>query len=174
MSNIAIQENTVATVHYRGTLTKTGDEFDNSAGGDPLEFLVGFQQMIPGFEAALMGKSAGEKVVFNLSPDQAYGAHNPEGVQEVPLDQLPEGVEVGVTLTLQAPSGQVFQLRVVEMTEESATLDMNHSLAGEELTFEVEVIGVREANAEELSRGMTMDQISESESDCCKTGSCSN
>ena len=174
MSNITIQEKTVATVHYRGTLTKNGDEFDNSAGGDPLEFLVGFQQMIPGFEAALMGKSAGEKVVFNLSPDQAYGAHNPEGVQEIPLDQLPEGVEVGVTLTLQAPTGQVFQLRVVEMTEESATLDMNHRLAGEELTFEVEVIGVREANAEELSRGMTMDQISESESDCCKTGSCSS
>ena len=169
-----IKKNTIASVYYRGTLTKNGEEFDNNRTGDPLTFLVGFQQMIPGFESALMGKTEGEKLTFTLSPSDAYGEYDPESVKVVPLAQLPNGVKVGDTLALQAPDGQIIPLRVSEKNEESATLDMNHALAGEALTFEVEILKIRDANKEELSNGMTMEQISAVENDCCSSGSCSS
>ena len=73
MSSLAITENTVASVHYRGTLTRNGEEFDNSEGREPLTFLVGHRQMIPGFEAALIGKVAGDKLKVDLAPEDAYG-----------------------------------------------------------------------------------------------------
>lgn len=148
-----IKENTVASVRYRGTLTRNGEEFDSNLEGDPLTFLVGHGQMIPGFEAALLEKSAGDEVKFDLTPDQAYGEHDPEGVQEVPLSQLPEGISVGDQLAAQTPSGHVIPLSVVAINEEAATLDMNHRLAGEALTFEVSVVEVREATSEELAHG---------------------
>ena len=153
MSDITIKENTVVSVHYRGTLTKNGEEFDNSDGKDPLTFMVGFRQMIPGFEAALMGKTAGDHVKFDLTSDQAYGERDPEAVQVVPLEQLPDGVKAGDQLAAQTPDGHVIPLSVTNVSEESATLDMNHELAGEDLTFEVEVIEVREATEEEVSHG---------------------
>ena len=147
-----IKENAVASVHYRGTLTRNGEEFDNSAGGEPLTFLVGHDQMIPGFEAALMGKSAGDDVTFDLTPDEAYGERDPEAVQDVPLSQLPEGINVGDQLAAQTPDGLVIPLTVVAVGEDVATLDANPDLAGEALTFEVRVLEVREASAEELSQ----------------------
>jgi FKBP-type peptidyl-prolyl cis-trans isomerase 2 len=147
-----IKENTVASVHYRGTLTRNGEEFDNSAGSEPLTFLVGHDQMIPGFEAALMGKSAGDDVTFDLTPDEAYGERDPEAVQDVPLSQLPEEISVGDQLAAQTPDGLVIPLIVVAIGEDVATLDANPELAGEALTFEVRVIEVREASEEELSQ----------------------
>lgn len=153
MSAVTIQENTVASVHYRGTLTQGGEEFDNSEGRDPLVFLVGHGQMIPGFEAALMGKSAGDQVKFDLNPEDAYGEHNPEGIQEVPLSQLPDGLEVGAQLAAETPDGHIIPLTVTAIGEESATLDMNHELAGKHLTFEVTVVEVRPATEEEMAHG---------------------
>ena len=79
-----IKNNTVATVHYTGTLPDSGEEFDSSLGREPLTFLVGQKQMIPGFERELMGANAGDKVEFTLSAKDAYGEHNPEAVQKVP------------------------------------------------------------------------------------------
>ena len=173
MSQVVIKKNTVVSVHYRGTLTKNGDEFDNSRNREPLTFLVGFKRMIPGFESALMGKSMGEKVEFDLTPDQAYGEHDPEMVKQVPIAQLPKGVKVGQQLALQGPGGQEIPIRVTAVTDEAATLDMNPRLAGENLTFAVDIISVREATAEETTAGMTIDQIVATQSDCCKSGTCS-
>ena len=153
MSTIAIAENTVASVHYRGTLTKNGEEFDNSEGREPLTFLVGHRQMIPGFEAALMGKVAGDKVNVNLSPEDAYGERDDSAVQIVPLTQLPDGIKVGDRLAAQTPDGHMIPLSVTEVNDESATLDMNHELAGEALTFDIEVIEVRQASEEEIAHG---------------------
>ena len=173
MSDIRIKANTVVSVHYRGTLTRNGEEFDNSENREPLSFIVGFKQMIPGFEAALIGKSTGEKVEFDLTPDQAYGEHDPQMVKEVPANQLPSGVQVGHQLALQTPDGQAIPLRVTALTDDTATLDMNHKLAGEKLTFAVEIISVRAASDEEITEGMTIDQIVANQSDCCKSGTCS-
>ena len=151
MSVLVIAENTVTSVHYRGTLTRNGEEFDNSEGREPLTFLVGHQQMIPGFETALIGKVAGDKVTVDLVPADAYGERDPQAVQEVPLSQLPDGVKVGDRLAAQAPTGEVIPLSVTAISDEYATLDMNHELAGESLTFNIEVIEVREASAEEVA-----------------------
>lgn len=148
-----IEKNTVATVHYRGTLTGTDSEFDSSIGSDPLSFLVGHGQMIPGFEAALMGKSAGDKVTFDIPCAEAYGEYDEEGHQVIPASQMPEGVKVGDRLAAQTESGHVVPVRVLEMSDEGVTLDFNHELAGQDLTFEVEVVEVREATEEEVSHG---------------------
>ena len=174
MSVLIKKENSVVSVHYRGTLAKNGEEFDNSAGREPLTCLTGAQQMIKGFETALIGKGAGEKCTFTLTPDQAYGEHDPRGIQIVPVDQMPEGAKVGDTLALQSPDGQVIPIRVIDKDEENVTLDMNHQLAGESLIFEVEILQVREANDEERNHGMTEEQIAMSQSDCCASGTCSD
>jgi FKBP-type peptidyl-prolyl cis-trans isomerase SlyD len=151
--SIIIGKDTVASVHYHGTLTESGETFDRSEGSDLLTFLVGHQQMIPGFEAALIGKRAGDELRFNLTPEDAYGNHEPEGVQQVPVDQLPEEVSVGDQLMAETPDGHMVPLRVTEIDEDVATIDMNHELAGHALTFDVKVESVREATAEELDHG---------------------
>jgi len=148
-----IETNTVATVHYRGTLTGTEDEFDSSFGKEPLSFLVGHGQMIPGFEAALMGKAAGDKVTFDIPCAEAYGEYDEEGQQVIPAAQMPEGVQVGDRLAAQTESGHVIPVRVLKIEEGQVTLDFNHELAGQDLTFEVEVIEVRVANEDELAHG---------------------
>ena len=80
-----IENNTVARVHYTGTLPDSGEVFDSSEGREPLTFLVGHKQMIPGFERELMGAKVGDKVEFTLSAEDAYGEHNPGGVQKAPI-----------------------------------------------------------------------------------------
>ena len=109
--------------------------------------------MIPGFEAALMGKQAGDEVKFDLTSEEAYGERDPDAVQDVPLSQLPEGISAGDQLAAQTPDGHMIPLIVVAVNEESATLDMNHALAGEALSFEVNVVEVREATQEETAHG---------------------
>ena len=79
-----ITENKVVCVHYTGTLPDSGEIFDSSEGRDPLTFLVGHKNMIPGFERELMGSKQGDKVEFTLSAEDAYGEHNPAAIQQVP------------------------------------------------------------------------------------------
>src|SRR5690606_22626441 len=122
--------------HYRGTLDD-GSEFDSSAGRDPLEFTVGSGQVIPGFDNAVVGLAVGDKVEVRLAPDDAYGEHSDERVITVPKDQAPEGLEVGQQVMLgQSPA------TVMEVTDEAVVVDANHPLAGQALTFEIELVGV--------------------------------
>lgn len=144
-----IENNTVARVHYTGTLPDTGEVFDSSEGREPLTFLVGHRQMIPGFERELMGKELGEKVEFTLSPEDAYGEHNPDAVQKVPLDMF-GNIKPEVGTTLMSDMGP---FRVTEVGDELITVDFNHALAGKSLTFNVEVVEVRDATEEEISHG---------------------
>ena len=147
MSEIA--NNKVASVHYTGTLPDSGDIFDSSEGRDPLTFLIGHKNMIPGFERELMGSKVGDKVEFTLSAEEAYGEHNPEAIQVVPLNMFGEITpEVGMTLM-----SDMGPFRVTEVNDESATVDFNHELAGKSLTFNVEVIDIRDAPEQEISHG---------------------
>lgn len=157
MSDITIQKDMVASVHYRGTFTESGEEFDSSSGSEPLQFLVGSGQMIPGFEKALIGASVGETKTFSLEPEEAYGHKDPNGVQEVPREQFPPEVEVGMIFGAQMPDGNAVPLRVTAVTDETVTVDLNHQLAGEKLTFEVEVVDIREATSEEKDHGHAHD-----------------
>ena len=145
-----IKKNTVATVHYTGTLPDSGEEFDSSLGREPLTFLVGQKQMIPGFERELMRANAGDKVEFTLSAKDAYGEHNPEAVQKVPLDMFGD-IKPEIGMTLMTDLGPI---RVSEVGDDSTvTVDFNHALAGKSLTFNVEVVEVREATEGEISHG---------------------
>jgi peptidylprolyl isomerase len=125
-------------VHYRGTLDD-GTEFDNSAGRSPLEVTLGAGQVIPGFEAAVMGMSEGESKTVTIPPDEAYGPANPAMVHEVPRSELPANIPLDIGQMLQASDGQgrEMQLTVVAANDEIVTLDANHPLAGKALTFEL-------------------------------------
>lgn len=130
-------------IHYTGTLTD-GSTFDSSDGRDPLEFVVGSGQIIPGLDTALPGMAVGDKKVVEVPSDQAYGAHNPQGVQAVPREQIPVEIQVeaGMALQMQTPDGRAVPVQVVEVTETEVTLDANHPLAGKDLTFAIELVEI--------------------------------
>ena len=130
-------------VHYTGTLAN-GDEFDSSAGGMPLEFVLGAGQMIPGFDKAVHGMSQGEHKTFTIQAEEAYGPHHPEAVQEIGRTEIPEGIDVTLGALLQAEDSHGHQIvfTVVSVTEEVVTLDANHPLAGEDLTFKIELVEI--------------------------------
>jgi FKBP-type peptidyl-prolyl cis-trans isomerase SlyD len=148
-----IEENIVVSVHYKGTITGSDEEFDSNIGEDPLVFLVGHKQMIPGFEANLLGKSKGSKVTFDLKPEDAYGERDDDAVIQIPIEQFGDlGLEEGMVLVADIGGGPA-PFTVIAVADETATCGFNHALAGKSLTFEVEVADVREATEEELSHG---------------------
>ncbi len=130
-------------IHYTGKL-EDGTVFDTSRDRDPLEFTLGQGQVIPGFEKLVEGMAEGETKEAQVPSDDAYGPRRDEMVLNVPRDRLPEDLdpEVGQHLQMQAQDGQVFEVTVTDTAEESIEIDANHPLAGEDLTFEVELVRV--------------------------------
>ncbi len=139
----AANGNTVK-VHYVGTLSD-GTQFDSSRERqEPIEFTLGEGQMIPGFEAEVMGMTEGDSKSFAIAPEQAYGERNEELVQELERAQIPAEIELqeGLALQAQGPDGQVVRLTVKGFDDQTVKVDANHPLAGEELNFEVELMAV--------------------------------
>lgn len=130
-------------VHYTGRL-EDGSEFDSSRDREPLEITIDAGQVIPGFNDGLMGMKAGEEKTVNIPAEQAYGAHSPERIMKVPLDQLPTEPEltIGMTLVGSDQNGGQFQVTITELDDETATLDGNHMLAGKNLIFDLELIEI--------------------------------
>jgi len=133
-------------VHYTGRLT-SGEVFDSSEGtGDskPLEFTIGSQQVIPGFEAGVIGLAPGESRTITIPVEQAYGPHNPEQVIEVPRDQVPPHIDltVGNHLQMSQEDGQSFTVLITDLTDTTVTLDANHPLAGRELVFDLKLVEI--------------------------------
>jgi len=144
-----IEKDAVASVHYTGTLPESGEVFDSSEGRDPLTFLVGHKQMIPGFEEELMGAEKGERRTFTLEPERAYGPKIAEAIQQIPSEMFGDITpEPGMTLM-----SDVGPFNVVSVDGDTVTVDFNHKLAGETLQFSVEVVDVRAASEEELAHG---------------------
>lgn len=144
----------VASIHY----TLKNDEgmvLDTSEGRDPLPYLHGAGNIVPGLEAALEGKTAGEEVQVRIEPAEAYGEKNDQMIQTIPREHMPEGVElqVGMQLQAQTPDGQAQVVTIVALTNTDVTLDGNHPLAGVALNFAVEIVEVRKATEEELTHG---------------------
>ena len=148
-----VDNNRVVTVHYRGTLTDDGTEFDSSEDREPITFLVGHNQMIPGFENGVMGAKVGDKRTFNLTPEEAYGAYDSAGIKRMPRGEFPPDIKVDMTLAAEMEDGNVIPLRIIEITEDEVVVDFNHTLAGKNLTFEVTIVEVREATDTETSHG---------------------
>ena len=130
-------------IHYTGKL-QDGTVFDSSEGNDPLEFTIGGGQVIPGFEEAVNDMSKGESKTVTIPVDKAYGHRNEELVMSAPIDQVPPDLnpEVGQQLQLGGPNGELMVVKVVEITDEHIKLDANPPLAGEDLTFEIELVEI--------------------------------
>ena len=130
-------------IHYTGTL-EDGTEFDSSAGREPLAFALGTGQVIAGFDNAVDGMTVGESKTVTIPADEAYGDRTEQLVQEVPKTALPEEMkpEVGMQLQSQTPDGQVMNLVVTGIAEETITVDANHPLAGKALTFAIELVEI--------------------------------
>ncbi len=130
-------------IHYTGTLDD-GTVFDTSKGKAPLEFVIGGGQVIVGFEEAVLGMSVGETKEVAIPPEKAYGERQEEMVMTAPRDQVPPDldVEVGQTLQMGAPSGELVQVVVVDVNEKEVTLDANPPLAGKKLNFAIELMEV--------------------------------
>jgi FKBP-type peptidyl-prolyl cis-trans isomerase 2 len=135
-SQVASDGDTVA-VNYRGTLDD-GTEFDSSEGREPLTFVVGSGQVIAGFDDAVRGLAVGESRTVRIEPEDAYGEYTDEAVIDFPADSAPEGLQVGDAVTL----GNGGRGTVLEITDESVKIDANHPLAGEALTFEIELVSI--------------------------------
>ncbi len=133
-------------VHYTGKLTD-GTEFDSSKNQEPLEFKVGAGEVIPGFEQAVVGMNQGETKTATIPADDAYGQYDDELLLEVDRDQFPANItpEVGQRLQLRQSDGEVFTAIVTEVADETVTLDANHPLAGQDLTFEISLVEISEA-----------------------------
>ncbi len=130
-------------INYTGTL-QDGQAFDSSDGRGPLEFVVGSGQIIPGLDSAIPGMAVGDTKTVQVPFDQAYGAVNENARQAVPRSEIPDNIplELGTQLQMQTPQGQVVQVTVADVSDEEVTLDANHPLAGKDLTFAIEIMGI--------------------------------
>lgn len=149
-----IAKDMVVSFHYTLKNGK-GDVLDSSDGRDPLSYLHGYNQIVSGLEAELLGKTSGARFDVAIQAKDGYGERVEEMVISVPKSEwnLPEEVGAGQVVELQTPEGQVVPALVVEIGEDSVKLDANHPLAGEELHFSIEVTDVRKATSEELEHG---------------------
>lgn len=140
---MAIQSGDTVQVHYTGKL-EDGQVFDTSDGKEPLAFTVGGGQVIPGFDRAVEGKEVGEKTTITVPPEEGYGPHRDEMVHEMPRDRIQGAdLEVGQVLGLEDDDGRPYQAQVVDLDDETVTMDFNHFLAGKTLVFDIEVVAVQ-------------------------------
>jgi len=148
-----IKENSVVSFHY--TLTgKDGQIIDSSEGNQPLTYLHGVGQIVPGLENALLGKLAGDKMDVEVSAEEGYGEHHEFMVQQVPREafQGVDDIEPGMQFQAQTPQGAM-TVTVTAADETTVTVDGNHPLAGQPLFFAVEIVSVRDASEEEITHG---------------------
>ena len=148
-----ITKHKVVKIHY--TLTDDdGEVIDTSEGGEPLEYLHGVGGIVPGLESVLEGKSVGDQIKVNVQPEDAYGDHNDELLHEVARSQFDgiDELELGMQFQVDTEDGPIV-VTVVEITDESVTVDGNHELAGVSLNFDVTVREIREATPEEIDHG---------------------
>ena len=148
-----IADKTVVSIHY--TLTNAlGETIDSSVGQDPLVYIQGAQNIIPGLENALAGKTVGDALQVTVEPAEGYGEIRDELIQEVDRSafQGVDDIDVGMQFMAQTPWGEQ-PVTVVKVEGDQITLDGNHQLAGETLNFDVEIVEVRDATAEEVEHG---------------------
>lgn len=148
-----ISEDTVVSIDY--TLKdEDGEVIDTSEGREPLDYLHGHGNIIPGLEKALEGKSEGDEIEVRIDPEEGYGPHRDELVQQVSMEAFSgmDKVEPGMKFNAESAQGPLI-VKVTEVEGDTVTIDANHELAGKELNFEVAVRNVREASQQEVEQG---------------------
>ncbi len=139
---MAIKDGDTIKIDYTGTLDD-GTVFDSSEDhGEPLEFTVGAQQVIRGFEDAVRGMEVGEEKTFRIDASEAYGEHDPNLTQSFPRSSLQceTEIEIGMIVMLGTADGEEMPAMITEITDDTITIDVNHPLAGQALTFSIKVI----------------------------------
>jgi len=159
-------ENCVVGIEYEVKEAGTTQIVDSNKGGQPLEFIMGIVQIIPGLEKGLVDMNEGDSADILVSAVDAYGDYNDEAIQTLPIEQF-EGVELkeGLTLYGQGEQGQTVQVTVKSFNDKDVVVDFNHPLAGKDLMFSVNVLSAREATADEISSGQVGGEH-------CESGSC--
>ena len=163
-------ENCVVGIEYEVKQAGTTEVVDSNKGAEPLEFIIGKGQIIPGLENALVGMAKGESGDIMVSAADAYGDLNPEAIQTLPIDQF-DGVDLveGMTLFGQGEGGQSVQVTVTSFDDKEVNIDFNHPLAGKDLMFSVTVLSAREATADEVTSGV-VGGAPEAAGESCGTG----
>jgi len=149
---MSIKQDKVASIEY--TLTNQHGEQIDASDGNPLAYLHGHHNLIPGLEAELEGKTVGDKFTANIPAEQAYGERVDDLVQTVPssMFQGVDELEVGMRFEAQSAQG-MHSVEITAIEDDQVTVDGNHPLAGEALTFEVEVVSLRDSTPEEVEHG---------------------
>lgn len=150
--------NTIAdgvVVSLKYTLEVDGETVVQTDADEPMEYLHGAENIVPGLEAALTGKKLGDKLSVTLTPDQAYGEYDPDDTDEINREDVAhmDDIAIGTAIEVEDEDGDVYVAFVREIRDETILLDFNPPLAGKTLTYHVEVIGLRDATEEELQHG---------------------
>jgi FKBP-type peptidyl-prolyl cis-trans isomerase SlyD len=148
-----IEDGVVVSLAY--VLTVDGQEIARTDEGESMDYLHGAENIVPGLEKALTGKQVGDKLQVTLPPEDAYGDYDEENVEELDREDVPQAdsLEKGMVIEVEDEEGFVYLAFVREVTDDMVVLDYNPPLAGKTLTYEVEVLGLREADEEELAHG---------------------
>ncbi len=150
---LKVQDGQIVSMDY--TLHVDGEMIDSSSGHEPLEFLQGAGNIIPGLEQELYGMAIGENKKVIVQPEDGYGTLDPDALVDVPREQFPAEIplEAGVEIQVTDQSGNPMMARIDSVDDDNVKLDFNHPLAGKELHFDVTVVGLREATDEENEHG---------------------
>lgn len=153
LSDLQVADNTVVAFHYK--LTNSSGEVLDESEDEPMYYLHGAQNIVPGLERQMGGHRVGDKFTAQVPAAEAYGERAESVPQHVPLEAFPEDMPLfeGMPLTAETNDGQLLHFFVLEVHEDAVVLDTNHPLAGEDLTFEVEITAIRAATESEIEHG---------------------
>jgi len=158
---MAIEANKVVTLSYKLTDHNSGEKIEETTPENPMVFLFGAGGLVPEFEINIQGKNIGDTFKFTILAENAYGAENVNDIVKIPIDSFlnedgeieDEFVFVGANLPMSNNEGNEMEGTVLSITKDFIEMDFSHPLAGTDLSFEGEVLGIREATAEELNHG---------------------
>lgn len=170
MTATAIAPDTLVTLSYV-LFDEQGEAVDRATAAEPLTYVHGYAQLVPGLERQIVGLKAGEKGVFTIDADEAFGQREDDAVFEVDKSDFPDAgdVAVGDEFMAQGPDGEPIPMRVLEVRPDAFVVDTNHPLAGQRVRFEVEVTEVRAATEEEIAEAESEleERIEEEKAGCC-------
>lgn len=149
-----IGANKVVSFHYTLKDSK-GKQLESSVGADPMMYLHGAENIVPGLERQMEGKAVGAKFDAKIAPEDGYGVRDERAAQSVPRNSFPADIdiEVGAQFTAEAPDGSIMPVWVTGVDKDNVQIDRNHPLAGETLNFNIEVVAIRDASKEEVAHG---------------------
>jgi FKBP-type peptidyl-prolyl cis-trans isomerase SlyD len=154
VSQEIVADDKVVIFHY--TLTNDdGDQIDSSAGSDPLPYLHGAGNIVPGLEKEMTGKTIGDSFEVRVAPEEGYGQPSGNGPTPIPRETFPPQMDLqpGMPFPAELEDGSHITLWIVQVGDDQVLVDMDHPLAGEHLNFQIEIVGIRDAKDEEIAHG---------------------